>query len=305
MIKRGNGSKNIIALHDFIEEKAFGVSFHLTRQMGETAVGDLASNPHRHPFYEIVYVESGDGAHIIDCDTYKNMRDIVFFLTPMQMHHWKDVTDIRGWLIYFSENYLFETMTADQTLWEIDMIGKLSMSGGTQIGEMEIPGIKLLLKMMQDEYDEKGENYTTVLRSYLNAFLFKVYRIRERGRRHEIPDHKAYVNRSVICTAFRRMLNEHLSERLPIQYFADALGVCVGYLEKQVKAHTGLTPGALQRRMRVTEAKRLLANTDMNVSEISERLGFNDAAYFSRFFRKSCGIQPREFKRRMLEKQNL
>ncbi|VFS83347.1 L-rhamnose operon regulatory protein rhaS [Kluyvera cryocrescens] len=49
------------------------------------------------------------------------------------------------------------------------------------------------------------------------------------------------------------------------------------------------------------EAKRSLLYTSMTVSQISDYLGFSDATYFSRFFRRATGFSPRDFREKTSE----
>jgi AraC-like DNA-binding protein len=48
---------------------------------------------------------------------------------------------------------------------------------------------------------------------------------------------------------------------------------------------------------RIREGKRLLAETDLSLSQIANILGFSSASYFSQSFRKSEGISPIEFRK--------
>lgn len=43
-------------------------------------------------------------------------------------------------------------------------------------------------------------------------------------------------------------------------------------------------------------AERLLVSTDMNVTEIARSIGYNDANYFTRVFKKKYGMSPRDFR---------
>ncbi|MEM8863761.1 MAG: helix-turn-helix transcriptional regulator, partial [Chloroflexota bacterium] len=56
------------------------------------------------------------------------------------------------------------------------------------------------------------------------------------------------------------------------------------------------TPGQLIRQEVVLEAKRLFQHTDLTATEISYRLGFNDASYFGRFFKREVGVSPGKFR---------
>lgn len=50
---------------------------------------------------------------------------------------------------------------------------------------------------------------------------------------------------------------------------------------------------------RITAAKELMASTDLKVYEISDRVGFDSAFYFSKVFKKLEGVSPREYMQRM------
>ncbi|MBD0286067.1 MAG: AraC family transcriptional regulator, partial [Flavisolibacter sp.] len=48
------------------------------------------------------------------------------------------------------------------------------------------------------------------------------------------------------------------------------------------------------------EAKRLLTNADMTITEIAYDLNFQDNAYFNRFFKKNVGMTPDEFRKQFI-----
>ena len=58
----------------------------------------------------------------------------------------------------------------------------------------------------------------------------------------------------------------------------------------------GRSAGDLIRERVVLEAKRLLINSDLLVSQIADLLNFDDNAYFSRYFRKYTGHTPESFR---------
>ena len=56
-----------------------------------------------------------------------------------------------------------------------------------------------------------------------------------------------------------------------------------------------MTAGQLVQERTLLEAKRLLIHNEASISEIALQLGFDDPAYFSRFFKKCAGQSPKEF----------
>lgn len=76
---------------------------------------------------------------------------------------------------------------------------------------------------------------------------------------------------------------------------ADYLDVTPEHVNLLFRRHLGVTPVSYVRDLRIREARELLQNTPMTVSEVARATGFNDPLYFSRVFRKATGSSPSAF----------
>jgi DNA-binding response OmpR family regulator/ligand-binding sensor domain-containing protein len=90
------------------------------------------------------------------------------------------------------------------------------------------------------------------------------------------------------------LLSQISNEMLDIQLICRRLGVSRSQLHNKIKALTGLSTSIFIRRIRLREARRLIRNTDLNISEIAYSTGFKDPNFFSRVYRKEFGESPRE-----------
>jgi signal transduction histidine kinase/ligand-binding sensor domain-containing protein/DNA-binding response OmpR family regulator len=68
-------------------------------------------------------------------------------------------------------------------------------------------------------------------------------------------------------------------------------------LYRKLKATTGWSVNSLIREIRIRKAKKLLRNSEMNISEIAYNLGFSDPLYFSKYFKKEVGKAPLQYKK--------
>lgn len=68
------------------------------------------------------------------------------------------------------------------------------------------------------------------------------------------------------------------------------------YLSTVFKKKTGEALSAYLTKVRLEQAKLLLAGTDKSISEISEATGFGEPAYFANVFKKTIGVSPTEFR---------
>ena len=87
-------------------------------------------------------------------------------------------------------------------------------------------------------------------------------------------------------------MEQHFHDERRIEFYAGELGVTPARLNAACKARLGITASRLLHDRIITEAKRWLIYTGMTVAEIGYALGFDDPAYFSRFFSKRTGVAP-------------
>jgi AraC-like DNA-binding protein len=74
------------------------------------------------------------------------------------------------------------------------------------------------------------------------------------------------------------------------------LHVSPNHLNKCVKATTGKSAHDLLNEMLLLEAKVLLKQTNLNVTEIAYKIGKNEISDFARFFKAQTGMKPGEYR---------
>lgn len=95
-----------------------------------------------------------------------------------------------------------------------------------------------------------------------------------------------------IVTRFRDLLDRHFRDQKTLTFFAGTLGVSPQRLNAACKNRAGRTASQVLYERILTEAKRGLIYTEMTVAELAHSLGFDDPAYFNRFFSKRVGQPP-------------
>ena len=102
--------------------------------------------------------------------------------------------------------------------------------------------------------------------------------------------------RHVSYTRWLLLLEEHYREHWPVTRYASALGLSAERLNRLVRAETGLSAQQMLHERLVRQACRQLLHTQAPVSQLAFELGFEDPAYFSRFFRRHTGQAPQAYR---------
>lgn len=108
-------------------------------------------------------------------------------------------------------------------------------------------------------------------------------------------EHRA---RDALYTRWLVLLEAHYREHWPVARYAERLGLSTERLNRLVRAETGLNAQALLHARLFREACRRLVHVAAPVSRIGFELGFDDPAYFCRFFKRHAGCGPRDYRQR-------
>jgi AraC-like DNA-binding protein len=122
----------------------------------------------------------------------------------------------------------------------------------------------------------------------------------------ELPEDRRDIHsgsnaRDLILDKINRYVREHLSQAVTISDIAQELGYSVSHLRAVFRDRLGVSLGRYMRESRLSEAAQLLQSSNLNVSGIGERCGFESLYAFSRAFRKAYGIPPRAYRQLILE----
>lgn len=148
-----------------------------------------------------------------------------------------------------------------------------------------------LFRTMINELQMCKENYAEMLEMYLRQIfiMLKRYFI------NNLKTNNAHVVEEIDkATLF---FNEHYSENINIDEYAQNNHVSVSWFIRNFKQCTGSTPMQYILSKRIYNAEILLQDSTYNVTEIAQIVGYDNPLYFSRFFKKAKGLSPSEYRK--------
>ena len=121
------------------------------------------------------------------------------------------------------------------------------------------------------------------------AFLFSEQLLQDTAP----PSHK----RQVLMT-FLLSLNQEYKQHRTVQYYAEKQALSPRHFANIVKRESGFTPMEWIHLFTVGQAKHLLMNSNLQIKEIADRLGFPEQFTFRKYFKTHTGISPSEYRKR-------
>lgn len=114
---------------------------------------------------------------------------------------------------------------------------------------------------------------------------------------HRSYEHAAHCGDRRVETAIG-LMEQHIGEPFAIARLARLVGLSVCQLDRAFKRHTGATPSAFWRRLRLEHAHWQLTNSSRKVTDIALESGFYDTTHFTKCFKRSYGTTPSAVRRR-------
>lgn len=152
-----------------------------------------------------------------------------------------------------------------------------------------------LFKRILLEYVTNGLQNLDIIQPYFITLLCEVNRAYKPIAQDRPPAAMKLAN------AFRELLFAHARSMHLVTDYATMLHVSPNHLNKAVKAATDKPVTRWIDEGIILEAKVLLGQSDLSVSEIAAAVGLEDQSYFTRLFKKYEGVTPTAF-RKMIEK---
>jgi AraC-like DNA-binding protein len=256
--------------------------------------------PHRHDFFEVLFLMNGTGIHVIDGNPYEITPPCIFFMSPGQAHWLELSNDISGFIYIFSPEFYLLNQSNPNRLIEFPFYFTLKQVNPPLV--LKTPGdidfFDFLFTRGAEEAVRKEGYSIEILRSLLDLILTKCADLYPAG-----DDYVAKGKGHLLVKRFFQLVEEHFRENIAVSQYAQKLAVTPNHLTQTIKQLTGKTSTGIIKSKQLIEIKRLLVNTNLTIAEIADRLNFSDQSYFTKFFKHETSMSPLAYRNNRIRKQ--
>ncbi|WP_210466385.1 helix-turn-helix domain-containing protein [Rufibacter roseolus] len=283
----------VYRIPDFTPAKPLSRGIHVADLQAHRQTHAFVQAPHKHDFYLLLWVRSGQGTHTIDFTQYEATPGSVFFLTPGQVHAWDLTPETEGTLLFFSPEFYRGGQEKDN-LRQFPFFRTWQHPPVLYASAQDLAPIEQLLQQMQHEYTQAASFQTDALRAYLELLLIRLARLYQAA-----PVQLEENSWPFQLYQLENLVEQHYLEHQSVKFYAQALHLSPKYLNELCKENLGKTTTDLLKERLLLEAKRLLTHSPhLNIAQVAQVLGFEDNSYFSRFFKKHTGNTPEQFRQK-------
>ena len=261
----------------------------------------LIEGVNRMPAYEKPYVSP----FIVICLNHRGWLKAVYDLKPIEFRPHDLAMIPPGYVLKAnesSEDYLASLLVIDpqfleelshQHLLSYDYI-KYRYNSATHLSNEQYEGVlgyfRMLNSISQINHPTRDELVANQL--VVGVQLIEIY-LQENGMMKTRESNSA----QQLIDRFQSAVVKHYTESRKVQFYADLLCLSPKYFGSIIKEQTGVSASVWISRYVIAKAKTLLHyHKDLSIQQVSYELGFQDPAAFTRYFKASEGLSPKEFR---------
>jgi len=256
---------------------------------GEALADRLGAHAHEFPL--LVYSE---GTTVASPDVALRAGDVVVVapgtvMGPFEADH---PAHAEGWAVSFGVEVLGPDVPGSSFAWRTHPLlfpfvrGQATGTLRRSVPEADRPDWSRRLVALAGELEHRRDGYREAAIAHLTLLLVAVSRLAS-----DVVD-DLRVNQEPLLAAVFDVIERRYPEALSLQDVARAVSLSPGHLTTTVRQRTGRTVQDWIVDRRMVEARRLLAGSTLTIAEVGRRVGFPDAGYFTRSFRRVHGLTP-------------
>lgn len=241
-----------------------------------------ASQPHRHPYFQLIFGRVGEGAVIVEGTDYPIKENDVILVGRNELHHFR--AD--------SEKFKTYEIKFDLPPAESSRLGNIRL-----LAEDTTGSIRRALKQIEFEAKQADDLSHHIALLELCKILELLRRACQPSRLTGEHNTEGGEGREDdLFIRIRGYIDRHVSEGTTIGDISREFCMEYKYLSRLFSKRYGIHLKRYINRRRIEHASDLIATTDMNMSQIAEQSGFSTLHHMERAFREILGVSPSAYR---------
>jgi AraC family transcriptional regulator, transcriptional activator of pobA len=252
-------------------------------------------DPHVHQgLYQMLWVFEGEAEVVLDEWRERVRGPAAIVVPPGVVHGFRFDPGTDGLVLTLSAGFMVEG--------EFEAVGQsfrtlFASPGAVRFDLPEGPVRRLgaLFRELAEEFALPGSAESPVAGWLARAVVWRLAQARALQDEAQAQGPRASRHQA-LYTRFLLLVEQHFLEHWPVSRYASRLGMSTARLNRLARTEGGASALELIHERLMREACRRLTYIAAPVASLAEELGFEDPAYFSRFFKRRSGLSPHRWR---------
>jgi AraC family transcriptional regulator, transcriptional activator of pobA len=263
--------------------------------------GPPPGHAHSHDFLVLAYFERGGGSLRLAGREWPVEAGDAYVVAPGEVigvgERGAGLREAQGWAVFFPPEAIGSRAAGAFLSWRAHPLlypfvrGASGSAQRLRVAPAQRTAWSERFRALEAELRGRRDGYREAAFSHLTLLLVELSRLAV-----DVAGDLRLRDEPLLAGVFG-FIEERYGERISLKDVAGAVSLTPGHLTTVVRRRTGRTVQDWIAERRMTEARRLLVQTDLTVQEVSRRVGYGDAGYFARHFRRGHGATPLGWRR--------
>ena len=250
-------------------------------------------------FRSIFLFEDCQPTHFVDFKPVTVQPYTLLFIDKDRVHQFDQMLKYEGRVLIFTDDFFCTTETDNSFLKSSILFNDLADSPSITLTKTDFEKYSLICDSITDELSLPGDDSSHILlKNLLHNFLLLAEREKRKQGYIELKK-GANLDYTML---FRELLESNYTKLKSVIDYANVICISEKRLGQATSKVLGKSPKEIINDRVLLEAKRLLVHTNSSIKEVGLELGFEDPAYFVRYFKKNAQTTPAEFREIYLKK---
>ena len=241
-------------------------------------------------YYDITLISEGSGQFCLDENKFPLKSGMIFFTSPMQVRKWEITKVPKGLVLIFEKEFLCTFFNDADFVEKLTYFNKDYFKPSLEVTGTDYSYLVNLFLNIENEIKNRSKKDNHILRALLYQALVWL------NRKYQEINNITEIKNNYRILDFKKLVDKHFIQQHSVSFYADKINITPGHLNYLVKKLYGIPAKQYIQNRLFLEAKRLLANSSLSVSEIAWQLNFQDNSYFARTFKKFTGYTPLSYR---------
>ncbi len=250
-------------------------------------------NPHRTNFYHIFLFDYCQPIHFVDFKPIQVKPYSLLFIDKDRVHQFDQLLSYNGNLLIFTEDFFCRTESDTKFLKSSILFNDIDYQPFIALNKTNFQKYSAICESITEEMMLPNDDLQPLLlKNLLQNFLIHAEREKRKQGYNERPK-GADLDYTLL---FRDFLEQNFMKFKTVSEYANLICISEKRLGQATAKIVGKSPKEIINDRLLLEAKRLLVHTNLTIKEIGQELGFEDPAYFARYFKKNSKNTPVKFR---------
>ncbi len=253
--------------------------------------------PYRSNYFGIGLCFSGQATLKANLETYEIEPNTIISMSPQIVKQWLAMSDdYKTFSVFFTKDFF---VSNPQVVHQLDSFSFFEMNAQhvSTFSDTQTDTLRKLLLEIKAKLSTNHPHKKEIIQHLIHILLYEISAFYSEQNFSTLY---RQTRNQKLTVDFKNVVFENFRAERGVKFYADSLFLTTKHLSEIIKTETGKTAGEWIDDAVMLEAKILLQDKQLTISQVADNLSFGDQSMFGKFFKNLSGVSPLVYRKNIV-----